>query len=205
MLTSALFRRTAILAAGLLVVATASAMAGRYNSKLDIGDKAPDFSNIIGVDDQQHSLSEYKDAKAVVLIFTCNHCPVAQACEQRFIDLQDEYESRGVQLVAINVNNVAGDKLPDMKERAKQRGFNFPYLYDPSQQVARDYGATVTPHIFVLDQDRKIAYMGAPDDEPLNASAVKKTYLRDALDAVLAGKKPEVTETRQKGCGIKYE
>ena len=205
MLKSVFPRVMVVALAATLAVLAPSAQAGRYNSKLDIGDKAPDFQNIIGVDDKEHSLSDYKDAKAIVLIFTCNHCPVAQACEHRFIELQKDYQSRGVQVIAINVNNLEEDKLPAMKERAAQRGFNFPYLYDPTQKVARDYGATVTPHVFVLDGQRRIAYMGAPDDDPLNEANVKKNYLRDALDAILAGKKPAIAETRQKGCGIKYD
>lgn len=196
---------TVAAAALLLLLGSSTSFAGRYNSKLNIGDKAPDFQNIIGVDDKEHSLSDYKDAKAIVLIFTCNSCPVAQACEHRFIELQKDYESRGVQVIAINVNNLDEDKLPAMKKRAKQHGFPFPYLYDPTQKVARDYGAAVTPHIFVLDQNRKLVYMGAPDDAPLNESHVKKNYLRDALNATLSGKKPAISETRQKGCGIQYD
>lgn len=187
------------------LLTSASQAAGRYNKVLSIGDTAPTFTNIAGTDGEKHSLSDYKDAKLVVAVFTCNSCPVAVACEDRMIELQKKYEGQGVQLVAINVNNVEGDKLDKMKERADQKGFNFPYLYDESQESARAFGAAVTPHFFLLDEDRKVVYMGAMDDSPLSAGEVQETYLEDAINATLAGKKPETTETRQQGCGIKYE
>ena len=169
-----------------------------------IGDPAPNFKGIVGTDDKKHSLSDFKDAKFVVLVFTCNHCPVASAYEKRLVALQDDYKAKGVRVVAVNVNNIEPDRLDKMKQRAKDRKFNFPYLYDSSQKLGHDYGATVTPHVFLLDQKRKVAYMGAVDDK-MNADQVKKTYLRDALDALLAGKKPPKTVTKQFGCGIKYE
>jgi peroxiredoxin len=171
---------------------------------LTIGAAAPDFRNIIGIDDQKHSLADYKDAKLLVLVFTCNHCPVAQAYEGRLVALQEEYQAKGVQFVAVNVNNIPADRLPEMKQRAKQKGFNFPYLYDPTQKIGRDYGATVTPHVFVLDSARKIAYMGAVDDN-MAADKVKTHHLRDALDSLLQGQKPPQDVTKQFGCSIKYE
>lgn len=188
-----------------LALVASTCLAGKFNRVLNIGDPAPDFSGIIGVDDQKHSLSDFADAKAVVVLFTCNHCPVAMAVEDRVIALQKDYQDKGVRVVAINVNNDPADRLDKMKERSASKGFNFPYIYDPTQQVARDYGATVTPHVFLLDGERRIAYMGLIDDEPLNEAAVQKHYLRDAIDAVLAGSTPAVTETKQKGCGIQYE
>ena len=153
-----------------------------------IGAAAPDFSGIVGIDDKPHGLADFKDAKLVVLVFTCNHCPVAQAYEDRLVALQKDYRPKGVQVVAVNVNNMPADRLDEMKKRAKQMEFNFPYLYDSTQKIGHDYHATVTPHVFVLDQQRKIAYMGAVDDSQ-QAGQVKKHYLRDALDALLAGKK----------------
>jgi peroxiredoxin len=175
-----------------------------YADGLKIGDAAPDWSGIIGVDDKPHGLSDYKKTKLVVVVFTCNHCPVAQAYQDRLIALQKDYQSKGVQVIAVNVNNIPEDRLDKMKERAKSKEFNFPYLYDPTQKIARDYGATVTPHVFVLDKKRKIAYMGAVDDN-MKADDVKKRHLRDALDALLAGEKPPETVTKQFGCTIKYE
>lgn len=175
-----------------------------YAATLKIGDPAPDWTAITGVDDKPHALSDFKDAKLAVVVFTCNHCPVAQAYQDRLIALQKAYGSKGVQIIAVNVNNIPEDQLDQMKERAKSKGFNFPYIYDPTQKIARDYTATVTPHVFVLDKNRKLAYMGAVDDN-LKADGVKKHYLRDALDALLADKKPPEPVTKQFGCTIKYE
>jgi peroxiredoxin len=187
-----------------LVVLASPAWAGRFNKVLSVGDAAPQFAELIGTDDKPHALADFKDAKAVVVVYTCNHCPVAQAYEDRLMAVQKDYQSKGVQVVAINVNNNEADKLEAMKERAGVKNFNYPYLYDASQKSAASYGASVTPHVFVLDGQRKIAYMGAVDDS-MSSSDVKQPYLRDALDAVLAGKAPAVTETRQVGCGIQYE
>ena len=170
----------------------------------DVGDPAPAFEGLIGVDDRQHSLKDYADVKAVVVAFICNHCPVAVAYQDRLIALQKDYADKGVQLVAINVNNLEEDKLPAMKERAKEKGFEFPYLYDPTQKVGRDYGAAVTPHIFLLDGQRRLAFVGPVDDsqDPAN---VTQQYLRDGIDAVLAGNQPETTKVEPFGCSIKYE
>ncbi len=181
-----------------------SFVAGVQAAPLKIGDAAPNFSGIIGIDDKEHGLADYRDNPVVVLVFTCNHCPVAKAYEDRLVALQKDYEAKGVQLVAVNVNNLPEDRLDKMKERATSKAFNFPYLYDSSQKIGRDYGATVTPHVFVVDKNRKIAYMGAIDDN-MQSDAVKKHYLRNALDAILAGKKPPRETTKQFGCGIKYE
>ena len=177
---------------------------GTSTESFDVGDPAPNFDGLEGVDDKRHSLKDYADAKAVAVAFICNHCPVAVAYEDRLIALQNDYADKGVQLVAINVNNLEEDKLPAMKERAEEKGFTFPYLYDPTQKVGRDYGATVTPHIFLLDAQRRLAYVGAVDDNQDEAK-VTQQYLRDAIDAVLAGKTPETTDVKAVGCTIKYE
>jgi peroxiredoxin len=140
----------------------------------------------------------------VAVVFTCNSCPIAVDYEERLKQLVEDYQDAGVTLVAINVNNVERDRLPAMKERAEQQGFNFAYIYDPSQQIARDYAATVTPHVFLLDGERKVVYMGAIDDSR-NPENVTKHHLRDAIDAVLAGEKPAVDTTKQFGCAIIYE
>ena len=139
-----------------------------------------------------------------MLVFTCNHCPVARAYEDRLVALHKDYGPKEVQVVAVNVNNIPADRLEEMKKRAKQKGFAFPYLYDSTQKIGRDYGAKVTPHVFVLDNGRKIAYMGAVDDNQ-DSQRVKSHYLRDALDALLAGKPAPKQVTQQFGCGIKYE
>ncbi|MCG2683303.1 MAG: thioredoxin family protein [Planctomycetales bacterium] len=188
----------------LLAALTAILVAVANAADLTIGQSAPVFSDIIGVDDKPHGLADYEDARLVVLAFTCNHCPVAKAYEDRLVALQKEYGSKGVQVLAVNVNNLPADRLDEMKKRAKEKGFNFPYLYDSSQKIGRDYGAKVTPHVFVLDGSRKIAYMGAIDDD-MRADKVKKHHLRDALDALLVGKEPPEKATKQFGCSIKYE
>jgi len=194
-----------MISVGIVLAAVFSACSnGATAAKLSIGDPAPEWSGIIGVDDQKHSLSDYKDAKLIVLVFTCNHCPVAVAYEDRLIELQADYKDKGVQVIAVNVNNIPPDRLDQMKIRAKEKGFNFPYLYDPTQKMGHDYGATCTPHVFVLDGKRRIAYMGAIDDNN-NPEKVKKRWLRDALDALLADQSPPVAVTRQRGCSIKYE
>jgi peroxiredoxin len=173
-------------------------------AELKIGDTAPNFVDLIGVDDKKHSLQEFKDAKAVAVVFTCNKCPVAVDYEDRLVALQKDYADKGVQVVAINVNNAEADKLPAMKLRAEEKGFQFPYLYDPTQKVAREFGAEVTPHVFLLDAKRKLAYVGPVDDNP-DETQVTKAFLREATDAVLADKAPETTEVDPVGCGIQYE
>lgn len=188
-----------------LVLSASASFAGKFNKVLDAGDKAPDFKGIIGTDDKKHSLDEYKDAAAVALVFTCNHCPVAIACEDRIIELQKAYKDKNVQVIAINVNNTEQDKLDMMKERVEQKGYNFPYLYDPTQKVAKDFGARVTPDVVLLDKDRNVVYTGLIDDAPLEPAKAQKHYLRDAIDAVLAGKSPSTNETKAQGCGIKFE
>ena len=140
----------------------------------------------------------------MVVVFACNHCPVVKTYERRLIRFVDDYRDKGVELVAISVSRQASDQLPQMKSRASGSGFNFPYLIDPSQKIAKAYGATCTPHVFVLDQQRRIAYMGKIDDH-LDESKVTERFLRDAVDALLAGKSPDVAETRQVGCDIEYE
>jgi peroxiredoxin len=198
---------SAIIVAGFILACGQPDVFGADKKKADkfsVGDPAPKFEGLVGIDDKKHSLEEFEKAKAVALVFTCNHCPVAKAYEDRLVALQKDYAEKGVQLVAINVNNVDGDKLPDMKERAEEKGFEFPYLYDPSQKVGRDYGAMVTPHVFLLDGKRKLAYVG-PVDDSQDEAKIKHKYLRDAIDAVLAGTKPPVTEVKPFGCGIAYE
>ena len=140
------------------------------------------WKNLPGTDGKDHSLADFKDAKLLVVVFTCNRCPVARAYEDRLIAVQKDFSAKGVQLVAINCNTDDADALPAMKQRATDKAFEFPYLFDETQQSGRDYGATVTPHVFVLDAARKIVYMGVVDDN-INSDAVKQHYLADTLDA----------------------
>ena len=191
-------------AAGEMGAVADSANQAPAHKGVAIGDQGPAFKGLEGVDGKTHSLGDYKDAQLVVVAFTCNHCPVAKAYEDRLIELAKDYKDRGVQLVAINVNNIEPDRLPKMKERAAEKGFDFPYLVDPSQQIGHAYGATVTPHVFVLDRDRNVAYMGAIDDN-MKEDKVTQHHLRDALDALLADQAVAANTTQQFGCGIKYE
>jgi peroxiredoxin len=175
-----------------------------FGAGVKIGDPGPPWSDLVGVDDKKHGLDEYPKAEAVVLVFTCNTCPVAVAYQDRLIALQKEYSEKGVQVVALNVNKIPGDGFEDMKARARDKEFPYPYLYDPSQKTARHYGARTTPHVFLLDKQRKVAYVGAIDDN-MNDKKVKTRYLRDALDAVLKGEKPPKEQTEAFGCSVKYE
>lgn len=191
----------AVLLAGLAT----PAVAGKHNEKLNIGDKAPVIPALPGADDTAYGLDTFKDKDAVVVVFTCNHCPVAQAYNERFNDFVKNYKDKSVGFLAVSVSLGKNDDLPAMKTFVKENDLNFPYVWDKSQKTGKAFGATVTPHVFVLDKDRKVAYMGAWDDNWQNVEGVKKAYTTDAVDAILAGKAPKETETLQRGCGIKYE
>lgn len=190
----------------MLVAAVEPAVAGKskFNKQLGIGDTAPDWKDLPGIDDKRHSLSDYSDANVLVIVFTGNHCPVSKIYDERLLTFARRFSEKKVQIVAINVDRGDGDALKKMKSRAADKRYSFPYLYDGSQQSARSYGATVTPHFFVLDADRKIAYMGAFDDH-LTRDKVEKAYLTDAVEALLAGKSPPVKESLQRGCEIQFD
>ena len=170
-----------------------------------ISETAPAFS-LPGVDGSDHSLSDYDDARVLVLVQSCNHCPYVQAWEGRLIAIQHDYAERDVRIVAISSNDVAShpeDSFEEMQVRAREQGFNFDYLYDESQDVARALGSERTPEVFVFDGDRKLVYHGAIDDSR-NETAVTAHYLRDALDAALAGTVPAVADTMPVGCTVKW-
>jgi len=171
------------------------------------GAKAPDFS-LPGIDGKPYSLASFKGKPLVVVFFTCNHCPYVQAWESRFVEVQRDYASKGVQLVGINSNDETKypeDDTAHMKERAQDHGYNFPYLRDESQTVAEAWGPVATPDFYVLDKDRVIRYRGRLDDNHKDANAVTLRYLRDALDDLLAGKAPRVALTPPFGCSIKWK
>ena len=173
---------------------------------LKINDPAPDFS-LPGIDQQGYSLQGFSEKQVLVVVFSCNHCPYVQAYEDRLIAIQRDYAARGVQLVAINSNddvNYPEDNFDNMVARAKAKGFNFPYLRDASQEVARAYGATHTPQLFVFDQDRRLRYTGKIDDNWQRPDAVSRRYLREALDALLEKKQPAEPSTHAIGCTIKW-
>ncbi|MGD9645571.1 MAG: thioredoxin family protein [Pirellulales bacterium] len=190
---------------GAALLAASLASAGQFNEVLNIGDPAPSWSNLPGVDGREHSLADLADKQAVVVVFTCNSCPIAVDYEDRIIGVAKEFAGPDgkVAVVAINVNRIPEDSLEKMKERAEKKGFPFPYLYDASQQIARQYGANFTPEFFVLDRDRKVVYMGGMDDNS-NPDKVTATYLKPAIEATLAGKAPEKTETPARGCRVRY-
>jgi peroxiredoxin len=202
-------RRFASLLALPLVAALVSPTAagpGKYNKVLGVGDKAPAWENLEGTDGKKHSLADLKDKDVVVVVFTCNSCPVAAGYEDRIIAFAEKYAGADakVALVAINVNTAKDDALPAMKARAEKRKFNFAYLYDPTQEIAKKYGAVFTPEFFVLDKDRKVLYTGAMDDKSPPGEP-KATYLESAVKAALAGKAAETAETSAAaGCRIKF-
>lgn len=174
---------------------------------MKIGDPAPAFS-LPGTDGRMHSLEDLSDKPVLVVVFSCNHCPYVQAYEDRLVAIQRDYAASGVQLVAINSNddvNYPEDGFEQMVERARAKGFNFPYLRDASQAVARAYGATHTPQLFVFDRERTLRYTGKIDDNWQNPRAVTRRYLREALDALLAGRAPAEAQTHAIGCTIKWK
>lgn len=206
---------TVVLLGPLMVVANGSAVVGAEPvNTLQIGDQAPDFE-LPGVDGRQYCLADFVDVKVLAVIFTCNHCPTAQAYEARIIELHADFKDRGVALVAINPNDDRalrldelgytdlGDSLSDMQLRAKERGFKFPYLYDgDTQQTAAAYGVVATPQVFLFDSDRKLRYVGRIDDSDVRE--VKSHDARNAIEALLAGKPVPVEKTRTFGCSTKW-
>lgn len=182
-------------------------MALTYSKGMALGTPAPDFS-LPGVDGETYSLASFADARALVVVFTCNHCPYAKAAEDRLIEIQRDYAPSGVQLVAINPNDAGShpdDGFERMKARAREKSFNFPYLRDESQEVAQAYDAACTPDIFVFDADRTLRYNGRIDDNWQDPSAVERQDLRRALDRVLEGQEPDFDVVPSMGCNIKWK
>ncbi len=176
-----------------------------------VGDKASDFS-LKNVDGSTVSLSDYSKAKGVVVVFTCNHCPFAVAYQDRLIAIDKKYKEKGYPVIAINPNDpeiVPGDSYKEMQKRAKEKSYSFPYLFDEKQEVFKQYGATRTPHVFLLQKNSTgepiVKYIGTIDDNYEDADAVTQTYLTDALDALIAGKNPDPNFTKAIGCTIKVK
>jgi peroxiredoxin len=201
-------------AATILATAIGAAAAPPTSSTLQIGQPAPNFE-LPGVDGKTWRLADFQDAKVLVVIFTCNHCPTAQAYEDRIIQLHEDYNDRGVALVAISPNDPlsvrldelgytdVSDSLEDMKIRAEDKKFPFPYLYDGDQQeVSAAYGVLATPHVYIFDQDRKLRYVGRIDDSDVRE--VTSHDARNAVEALLAGKPVPVEKTRVFGCSTKW-
>jgi thiol-disulfide isomerase/thioredoxin len=200
----------------MLALLALSAVAEESKYPLKIGASAPDF-DLPGVDGKNHALKDFADSKFLVVVFTCNHCPTAQAYEERIKKLVSDYKERGVAFVAINPNSAEGvrwdelgytdldDSMESMKIRATHHRFNFPYLDDSkTESVSKQYGPVATPHVFIFDGERKLRYEGQVDDNE-RESLVKKHSTRDALEALLAGKEPPVRETKVFGCSTKWD
>jgi peroxiredoxin len=195
-----------LLSAGLLMIIKVASAGGPYKA----GDFADDFTlkNITG---SEVSLSSIKDAKGFIVVFMCNTCPMVKAYENRIIDLNKKFSARGYPVIAINGNdkNVSpGDSYEEMQKLAKSKGYEFQYLYDESQQVTRTFGATNTPHVYVLSRNNgklKVEYVGAIDNNSDDASKADKKYVEDAVNALLSGDKIAITQTKAIGCGIKWK
>jgi peroxiredoxin len=200
---------------GLLLLSTLTFAADGHKT-LAIGESAPDFS-LPGIDGKTYTLQSFKKAKVLVVVFMCNHCPTSQAYEDRMVKLTSDYAAKGVSVVAINPNNPnslrydelgysdVGDSFEDMKIRARDRKFNFPYLYDGETEITSNkYGPVATPHIFVFDEARKLRYNGRIDDMENPAKTPHNLDVRNAIDAVLANKEVAVPVTKTFGCSIKW-
>ena len=205
-------KRTFILITGMLaVVAVLFMNASEPIAGYGVGDYAKDFK-LPNIDGKMVSMDSYGDAKGFVVVFTCNTCPYAKAYESRIMDLDKNYAGKGFPVIAINPNDVSqqpGDTMDEMKKRSGEKGYSFPYLRDDSQEVAKAFGATKTPHVYVLNKEAagkyKVEFIGAIDDSPNDASDVSETYVEDAINSLLSGSKPEVTEKRAIGCTIKWK
>ncbi|WP_321516466.1 thioredoxin family protein [Marinifilum fragile] len=193
-----------ILLLSFLLISVAAIHAQGYK----VGDLATDFK-LKNIDGKNIALADFKDAKGFVVIFTCNHCPYAVAYEDRIIDIDKKYKKKGFPVIAINPNDpdiVPGDSFEGMQQRAKEKGFTFPYLFDAKQEVYRNFGATKTPHVYILSKngkDLKVEYIGTIDNNYKDASKVSTKYVEEAINSLLMNKKPAVTYTNAIGCSIK--
>lgn len=197
-----MFRKLVPALLGLALIA-APAFAGKFNKKVSVGEKAPAFAGIPAFAGDKETTISLPDIKedVVILCFSANHCPVVRLYEDRMIDFVKSLDGKSVKFVTVCVEDRPEDRLPAIKDYIKEKGVNYTYGYDASQQIGREYGATNTPQFFVLDKTRTIRYMGALDDNQ-KEDKVTKHYLKDAVNAVLKGETVEVAETRPVGCGI---
>ncbi len=188
------------------LISVSAGFAGGYN----VGDMAGNFS-LKNVDGKMVSLGDYKDAKGFIVVFTCNHCPYAKLYEQRIIDLHKKYAAEGYPVIAINPNDPVkqpDDSYENMIKRSKEKAYPFVYLFDETQKTAKSYGATRTPHVYLLNkvQDKyQVAYIGAIDDNPQSADDVENKYVENAIAALKKGKKVAISSTKAIGCTIKWK
>ena len=198
--------KTALVLLAAFLSTTAFAPATGY----EVGSKATDFK-LKNVDDKEVSLADFKEAKGFIVVFTCNHCPFSKKYENRLIALDKRFKRQGYPVIAINPNDEVShpeDSFEKMKERAKEKGFTFPYLRDESQQIATTYGAAKTPHVYILKKegaDLVVKYIGAIDDNSDNEKEVKEKYVESAVNNLLAGKEVSPSLTKAIGCGIKWK
>lgn len=202
--------RKPLLSLAILALIAAPTFAGKFNKALSVGDKAPTFDGlpaVMGNQDTSLSLSDIKE-DVVVVAFLANHCPAVIANEDRLIDLANQFKGKSVKVVGLSVTTSKGHKDSDdiagIKARFKEKPYNFVYGYDESQTTGKAYGAVATPTFIVLDKARNVRYMGALDSSVMKEDKDSKTYVKDAVDALLSGKDVEVTETKAQGCGISY-
>ncbi len=186
----------------LLFASALCAQSDKFNDVLNVGDPAPAWAGLPGVDGKKHALADLHASEAVVVFFFCNSCPVANEYEDRIFALVKKYAERKVAFVAINVNPIPEDSLAEMTKRAQERKFPFAYLFDETQKIAKNFGATYTPEFFVLGKARKVIYMGALDDKGPPAQPTAN-FVDDALQAALRGELPKTTETLARGCRIR--
>jgi len=196
----------------ILMLAAGPLAAGKYNSVIDIGMKAPSFNKLPATDGSSYSMSDFKE-DVLVLVFLANHCPWVRGGERDLIKIANEFTGKSVRFVGIGVNLRQDDSLPAMKERAVKAGYNFLYLHDPSQEIGRKFGATHTPEYFVLNKERRIVYTGLLTNSPALMESAgpryvngdpKDFYVREAINATLAGRPVALTETRAQGCTVEY-
>ena len=189
-----------------LVLTSASIRTFNYG----VGDSVADF-RLKNVDGKLVALSDFKKSKGVILIFDCNTCPFSRAYNERIIELNKKYASQGVPVVTVNSNDPTiseGDSFEEMVDIAKRKNYDFPYLFDETQNVAKSFGATNTPHVFLLKNDNgvfKVAYIGAIDNNPRDGSAATKKYVENAVEELLQNKPITITKTKALGCGIKWK
>ncbi len=193
-----------------LVMVGVLVAASPFHPGYEVGDKASDFK-LKNVDGKIVSLADWKDARGYIVVFDCNTCPYSRAYSDRIIALHEKYAALGFPLIAINANDPEsskGDSYANMISLAKKKGYKFPYVVDETQEVARTYGATNTPHVYVLQRlgtDLHVAYIGAIDDNARDAKSVTRKYVEEAIDGLLAGKPITTTRTKAIGCGIKWK
>ena len=203
-LQSSFVKESGLISQGIEKSSTAAAF---LEDGYKVGDLATDFK-LKNVDGKMVSLADYADAKGFIVVFTCNHCPFSQAYEDRIIALDKKYSAKGFPVIAINPTDPEqydSDSFENMQKQAKEKGYTFPYLLDVGQKIFPQYGATNTPHVYVLNKSNggnKVAYIGAIDDNAKSPAAVQKKYVEAAVDSLLAGKSPAVTHTKAIGCTI---